>query len=59
MKNKALGVLVSMEKIMQVLGSYKIKRCNKLSLGGSLRDSMKKKVASSLLYAKIIPKRRN
>ena len=37
MKNKALGVLVRMVKIMQVWGSYEIKRCNKLSLGGKLK----------------------
>ena len=43
MKNKALGVLVRMVKIMQVWGSSVIKRCNKLSLGGSLRGSIKKK----------------
>ena len=34
MKNKALGVLVKMVKIMQVWGSFGIKRCNKLSRGG-------------------------
>ena len=28
---------------MQVWGSYEIKKCNKLSLGGSLRGSMKNK----------------
>ena len=43
MKNKALGILVRMVKIIQVGGSYEIKRCNKLSLGGSSRGSMKKK----------------
>ena len=31
-----------MVKIMQVRGSYEVKRCNKLSLGGSLRGSIKK-----------------
>ena len=43
MKNKALSVLVRMVKIMQVCHSSMIKRCNKLSLGVSLRGSIKKK----------------
>ena len=44
MKNKALGVLVRMVKIMQVWGSYEIKKiCNKLSLGGKLKRPIKKK----------------
>ena len=43
MKNKVAGVHMRMVKIMQVLGSFEIKICNKLSLGGRLRGSMKKK----------------
>ena len=49
MKNKALGVLVRMVKIMQVWGSSMIKRCNKLSLGGSLRGSVKKKTIYKMM----------
>ena len=41
-KNEALGVLVKMMKIMQVWGSYVIKRGKELSLGGRLRGSIEK-----------------
>ena len=42
MKNKTFGVIVKMVRIMKVWGSYVLKRCNKLSLGGSLRGSIEK-----------------
>ena len=53
MKNKAIGVLVRMVKIMQVLGSYVIKRCNKLSLRGKLRRSMVKNVICKGMNTKV------